>query len=124
MSKGISVDKFSSSIGSILDEYADAQTDILDKGLRAGAKLAAQEWRDGAPVDTGQYKKSIHYKKMPSDPEKPEYRVYSKQYQVVHLLEKGHAKIGGGRVAARVHVEPAAEAGFNKAYETVKSYYT
>ena len=38
--------------------------------------------------------------------------VYSTKPGMPHLLEKGHAKVGGGRTRAIEHIAPAADDGF------------
>lgn len=40
-------------------------------------------------------------------------------YAVAHLLEKGHAKRGGGRTSALVHIKPVEEWAINEAYERI-----
>jgi hypothetical protein len=53
---------------------------------------------------TGRYKKGWRIKK---DNQSKSYIVHNKtDYQLTHLLEKGHAKRGGGRVDPRVHIDP------------------
>lgn len=52
---------------------------------------------------TGDYNKGWKMKKT-----KKGYIAYNKtEYRLTHLLEKGHAKRGGGRVEAKIHIAPA-----------------
>ena len=42
------------------------------------------------------------------------------RYQIAHLLEHGHAKRGGGRVAARPHIAAAEEKGIRDLEDRIK----
>ena len=65
-----------------------------------------------APKDTGKYAKSWATKKTGENSHSLEMTVHSKnRYQLAHLLEKGHAKRGGGRVPGKPHIAPAEENG-------------
>ena len=64
-----------------------------------------------APRKTGRYAKSWAVKKTSETSNSLEVTVHSKtRYALAHLLENGHAKRGGGRVAAIPHIAPAEEA--------------
>ena len=58
------------------------------------------------------YAKSWATKKVTENSHSLQMTVHSKnRYQLAHLLEKGHAKRNGGRVAGRPHIAPAEENG-------------
>lgn len=113
----IDPDALTVALNEIFDDVDKAVVVAGNDAVKAGASTSAKEWRKGAPVDKGKYKKTIRYKVNKSGGE-PEATVYSLEPGLPHLLEKGHARIGGGRTKAIEHVAPAADAGIEKAMQT------
>ena len=70
-----------------------------------------------SPKDTGDYAKSWTKTKKGT---KYIIHVKAPHYRLTHLLEKGHAKVNGGRVAARVHIRPAEERAIRDYLEKVE----
>ena len=99
MGKTIPVDKLTEEVMNGLEEYAELTADVLKKEIQEAGKVAKQQISQTAPRKTGRYAKSW-----------AEVTVHSKnRYMLTHLLENGHAKRGGGRVAAIPHIAPAEE---------------
>jgi hypothetical protein len=95
-----------------LNEYSDLADAEMRKAVRKTATQVKKEISANAPADTGAYKKSWSVSKTSENSHELKMTVHSKnRYRLAHLLEKGHAKRGGGRVAARVHIAPAEENG-------------
>ena len=89
---------------------ADLATDDLKKSVRKAGNTVRKDIAASAPKDTGAYAKSWSVKKTKETSNTLELTVHSKnRYQLAHLLEHGHAKRGGGRVAARPHIAQAEE---------------
>ena len=112
MARTVSVDRLTETIMSGLTEYADASTDLVKQSVQEVSKEVKKEIAANAPKRTGAYKKSWAAKKTKETSNSLVMTVHSKnRYQIAHLLEHGHAKRGGGRVAAIPHIEPAEAAG-------------
>ena len=98
-----------------LKEYADLATEDLKKDVQEAGKKVKAQIESTAPKDTGKYAKSWAVKKTKETSDSIEVVVHSKtKYQLTHLLEFGHAKRGGGRVAARPHIAAAEQAGIEE----------
>jgi hypothetical protein len=122
MSRNTSIDDMDSAIMAELGKYADLAADDLKAAVKETAKSIRKDIQDNAPVDTGKYKKSWSVKNVHEDSESIDLVVHSRnRYQIAHLLEHGHAKRGGGRVAARPHIANAEQRGNEKLAETIES---
>jgi len=110
MGKTIPVDKLTEEVMNGLEEYAELTADVLKKEIQEAGKVAKQQISQTAPRKTGRYAKSWAVKKISETSNSLEVTVHSKnRYMLTHLLENGHAKRGGGRVAAIPHIAPAEE---------------
>ena len=99
-----SVDDMASEIMKGLQEYADLADTEMKKAVRKTATEVKKEISSNS--------KSWATKKVRENSHLLEMTVHSKKrYQLAHLLEHGHAKRGGGCIAARPHIAPAEENG-------------
>ena len=107
-----SIDNLADEIMKGLTEYADLAETEMKKAVKKTATSVKKEISANAPKRTGKYAKSWTAKKTKENNHSLEMTVHSKnKYQLAHLLEKGHAKRGGGRVAGKPHIAPAEENG-------------
>lgn len=120
MATKVSIDQMASVIMDGLKEYADLATDDLKAAVKKTGNEVRKQIQSTAPKASGKYSKSWSVKTTKESANGMEVTVYSRnRYQLAHLLEFGHAKRGGGRVAARPHIaaEQAGIESFEQAIE-------
>jgi len=104
----VSVDDLSTAVKRELEEYCDFTAEKVKQIVEEVGENVKKEIQANAPVDTGAYRRSWKVTKSSETATSKTVVVHSeKRYRLTHLLEKGHAKRGGGRVAAKVHIAPA-----------------
>ena len=119
MAKKVPLDKLQSEIDKILDEYKDQVTDGVQDAVAAVTKAGAKAVKAEAQSKfngTGKYAKGWT-SKVEKDRLGAQGVIYNKAAPgLPHLLEKGHAKRGGGRTQGRPHIKPVEEK-INKEFE-------
>ena len=115
MGKEISISQLSAAVMEELEEYADLAAEDMKSAVKKAATTVGKDIETSAPRNTGDYAKSWAVKTTKESSHALQVTVHSRnRYQLAHLLEYGHAKRGGGRVAARPHIAAAEEAGIEQ----------
>ena len=130
MSKKIKVDQLTKEIEKALTEFVGVTEEACDKGVRETAKDAVQALRNAHPAGSGQYGSWDEYnrgwKVMQTKTDKRYHRKATihnaTDYQLTHLLEKGHALANGGRARAFPHIAPVAERCETDLLQNIKKY--
>ena len=118
---GIDIDDLAEEIMAGLMEYNNLATETVKKAVKKAGNKVKKEIQNNAPEDTRKYKKSFTVTKRKETSNSLELTVHSKnKYQLTHLLEKGHAKRGGGRVDAQPHIAPAEQEGIRLLTEEIE----
>ena len=106
----VQIDNLTSEVMKGLMEYKDLVTSDMKVAVRKAGRSVKKDIQANAPKKTGAYSKSWKVSTTKETSESLELTVHSpKKYQLAHLLEKGHAKRGGGRTKAVPHIAPAEE---------------
>lgn len=106
----IRIDDLSKKIAKELSRYTAELEEEVEVIKDEVSKETVTLLRNTSPEKSGDYARGWTRKKVGKD-----YVIYNKDKgQLTHVLENGHAKVGGGRVAAKVHIRPVEE----KANET------
>lgn len=121
MRKKINPEELEKEIMRDLNEYAEDAQDIVKGAVSRAGEDAKKQLRENSPKDTGKYAKSWVVKTVKESSSELDVVVHSRRlYGLTHLLEKGHAKRGGGRVPARVHIAPVEQDVTVKLEEEIK----
>ena len=124
MAKKVSISEFEKEMIDVLEKYKGQAREAVAEVLPQVGKETVKDLREKSPKNKGDYARGWKYQMDPRRKNKNNSQmvVYNKDhYRLTHLLEKGHAKVNGGRVEGQPHIAPAAEEAEKKALEMIKS---
>lgn len=121
-------DQFAAAMADIFGDIVDASDEAVFKCVHDALVEGRDEWRrlaasNDAKYHEGNWKygKHVTYRTL-RQKHGIEGHIFSRKAGLPHLLEKGHAKIGGGRTRAYPHVRPAADLAFDFARRHLGEY--
>lgn len=112
------IDNLAAEVQNALKHYVRGVSEQIEVDKKeVAAELVRVLKHAPSPKLTGDYQKGWRMKKKGK-----KYIVHNAtNYQLTHLLEHGHAKRGGGRVEAKIHIAPAEEHAVNDFIARIES---
>lgn len=114
----INIESLAAEINRNLALYARQTQEKVDVIAEKVASDGVEMLKANSPKSPGggKYAGSWAYKKVGK-----KFIIHNKKhYRLTHLLEKGHAKVNGGRVSARVHIAPVEDRAINDFKEELR----
>ena len=107
----INIDQLAVEIAKDLAEYSQDVVEKVNISSERVGKAAVKKLKQTSPKKTGEYAKSwtMTTERTIGQPYRRIIHAKAPHYRLTHLLEHGHAKVGGGRVEGRPHIRPAEE---------------
>ena len=108
---GVKVDDLAAAVVQELQAYSSEVAEEVKASVKETAKVCVKTLKQNSPKDTGAYAKGWKARKAYESANDIRMQVHNTDhYQLTHLLEDGHAKVNGGRVEGKPHIQPAADA--------------
>lgn len=129
MNKKVTVDNLAAEVAKSLKEFEGVTEEACEKGVIETSEDAVKALRAADPAGSGEYSKwSKAYNKgwtFRKEKKKGAKGILSTvwnepHYRLTHLLEKGHAKVNGGRTRAFPHIAPVAEEAEENLVENIR----
>lgn len=111
MAESIDISRLAAEIARNLKTFSSEVVEKVNVSSEKVGKAAVKKLKETSPKDSGDYGKSwtMSTEREIAQPHKRIVHVAAPHYRLTHLLEHGHAKVGGGRVQAYPHIRPAEE---------------
>ena len=122
MADTVKIEDLATELATALSDYSEEVTQGVMKAIDEESKEAAKGLKNQSPVLTGDYAKGWTSKNTYKGKYSKINTIHNKtDYQLTHLLEYGHVKRNGGRVAAKPHIKPVETRGIENLTRKVES---
>ena len=130
MNSKVTVDELQKKIVETYKAFEGVTEEACEKGVIETADDAVKALRAAHPAGSGEYGSWSAYNSDWTVRTKTEKRGEgilavihnAKHYRLTHLLEKGHAKVNGGRTRAFPHIAPVEEKAEGELIQNIRKY--